>query len=118
MMLLDEAKKAGVHLNTQIEVDSLTAMREIVANGAAYTILTRQAVEIEMQLGRIGVSRIVDPVLTRTLVLATSTQRPLTNASRTVIDLIRKLTRAKAAAAPQPAPAGTASADTPRRAGS
>ncbi|WER49470.1 LysR substrate-binding domain-containing protein [Cupriavidus sp. WKF15] len=95
MMLLDEAKKAGVHLNTQIEVDSLTAMREIVANGAAYTILTRQAVEVEMQLGRIAVSRITDPVLTRTLVLATSTQRPLTYASRTVIDLIRKLTQAK-----------------------
>jgi hypothetical protein len=47
-----------------------------------------------MKLGRIAVSRIVDPVLTRTLVLATSTQRPLTYASRTVIDLIRKLTRA------------------------
>lgn len=95
MMLLDEAKKAGVHLNTQIEVDSLTAMREIVANGAAYTILTRQAVGVDMQLGRIQVSRITDPVLTRTLVLAVSTQRPLTHASRTVIDLIRKLTRPK-----------------------
>lgn len=93
MMLLDEAKKAGVHLNTQIEVDSLTAMREIVANGAAYTILTRQAVSVEMQLGRIQVSRITDPVLTRTLVLAVSTQRPLTHASRTVIGLIRKLTQ-------------------------
>ena len=93
MMLLDEAKKAGVHLNTQIEVDSLTAMREIVANGAAYTILTRQAVSVDMQLGRIQVSRITDPVLSRTLVLAVSTQRPLTHASRTVIGLIRKLTQ-------------------------
>lgn len=97
MMLLDEAKKAGVPLNTQIEVDSLTAMREIVANHAAYTILTRQAVDVDMRLGRIGVSRIVEPVLTRTLVLAISTQRPLTHASRTVIDLIRKLTRAATA---------------------
>ncbi|MBM2771305.1 LysR family transcriptional regulator [Burkholderia anthina] len=93
MMLLDEAKKSGVHLNTQIEVDSLTAMREIVANGAAYTILTRQAVSVDMQLGRIQVSRITDPVLSRTLVLAVSTQRPLTHASRTVIGLIRKLTQ-------------------------
>ncbi|CAN7753075.1 LysR family transcriptional regulator [Paraburkholderia sp. SIMBA_054] len=125
MMLLDEAKKAGVPLNTQIEVDSLTAMREVVANGAAYTILTRQAVEVEMQLGRIGVSRIVDPVLTRTLVLATSTQRPLTHASRTVINLIRKLTQASAPAAQQTATetkaakattAGTAAAGTRRRA--
>lgn len=94
MMLLDAARKAGVSLNTEIEVDSLTAMREIVASGAAYSFLTRQAVEVDMKLGRIAISRIVDPELTRTLVLATSAQRPLTQASRTVIDLIRKLTRA------------------------
>ncbi|WP_050463642.1 LysR family transcriptional regulator [Herbaspirillum autotrophicum] len=93
MMLMDEAKRAGVHLNAQIEVYSLTAMREIVANGAAYTILTRQAVDVDIKLGRVQASRITDPVLTRTLVLVTSTQRPLTHASRTVIDLIRKLTR-------------------------
>lgn len=98
MMLLEASRKAGVRLNTAIEVDSLTAMREIVASGAAYSILTRQAVEIDMQLGRIDVSRIADRGMTRTLVLATSAQRPLTHASRTVIELIRKLTRAMAAA--------------------
>jgi len=98
MMLLDAARKADVRLNTAIEVDSLTAMREIVASGAAYSILTRQAVEVDMKLGRIDVSRITEPGLTRTLVLATSAQRPLTKASRTVIDLIRKLTRDMAAA--------------------
>ncbi len=115
MMLLDEAKKVGVSLNTQIEVDSLTAMREVVANGAAYTILTRQAVEVDLRLGRIGVSRIVDPVLTRTLVLATSTQRPLTHASRTVISLIRKLTQTSAPVEPQTATAKQPPAGTRRR---
>jgi DNA-binding transcriptional LysR family regulator len=117
MMLLDAARKAGVTLNTEIEVDSLTAMREIVASGAAYSILTRQAVEIDMKLGRIDVSRIVEPVLTRTLVLAISAQRPLTQAGRTVIDLIRKLTRAVAAAGVQRATAPAASARSGRRAG-
>lgn len=97
-MLLDAARKAGIQLNTQIEVDSLTAMREIVANGAAYSILTRQAVDFDIQLGRIDVSRITSPALTRTLVLGTSVQRPLTLAGRTVIQLIRKLTRGMAAA--------------------
>ena len=100
MMLLDAAKTAGVQLNIEIEVDSLTAMCEIVASRAAYTILTRQAVEVHMQLGRLDVSRITDPVMTRTLVLATSAQRPLTFASRTVVGLIQKLTRTKSRAAP------------------
>lgn len=109
MMLLDAARKTDVRLNTEIEVDSLTAMREIVASGAAYSILTRQAVETDMRLGRIDVSRITDPVLRRTLVLATSAQRPLTHASRTVIDIIRKLTRDMAAAdVPQKAAEGPA----------
>lgn len=115
LMLMDAARDAQVSLNTQIEVDSLTAMREIVANGAAYTILTRQAVEVELQLGRIGVSRIAEPGMTRTLVLATSVQRPLTHASRTVISLIKALTQAKAPPAREAAPSSSQKAARFRR---
>jgi len=79
-------------LDVAVEVDSLTAMKEIVAGGSGYTILTRQAVLVELQLKRVQITLIVEPTLTRTLVLATSVQRPLTPASRIVAGLIRKLT--------------------------
>jgi LysR family nitrogen assimilation transcriptional regulator len=93
LTLSEAARKLGLKLNVEIEVDSLTAMREIVASGAAYTILTRQAVEVDLALKRVQASRVVEPVLTRTLILATGAQRPLTHAGRTVLDVIRKLTR-------------------------
>ncbi len=91
--LTETARKRGMALNVEIEVDSLTAMREIVAGGAAYTILTRQAVQLDLELKRLQASRIVEPVLTRTLILATTAQRPLTHAGRVVIGLIRALTK-------------------------
>ena len=97
-MLSDMARQHGVSLAVDIEVDSLTAMKEIVAGGAAYTILTQQAVQAELELKRVQVARIVEPVMTRTLMLATSAQRPLTLASRTVVNLLRS----SAAAAPKP----------------
>jgi len=92
MMLAEGARKHGIVLDVAVEVDSLTAMKEIVAGGSGYTILTRQAVLAELQLKRVQTTLIVEPTLTRTLVLATSVQRPLTPASRTVAGLIRKLT--------------------------
>jgi DNA-binding transcriptional LysR family regulator len=101
-MLNEMARQHGVSLAVEIEVDSLTAMKEIVASGAAYTILTLQAVQAELKLKRVQAVRIVDPVLTRTLILATSAQRPLTLASRTVVSLLRSSAAAAAGAAPKP----------------
>ena len=91
LMLAEAARKHGIALDVAVEVDSLTAMKEIVAGGSGYTILTRQAVLAELQLRRVQTTLIVEPTLTRTLVLATSVQRPLTTASRSVAALIRQL---------------------------
>lgn len=89
-MLAETAKKHGIGLNVAIEVDSLTAMKAIVAGGSGYTILTRQAVLPEIELRELQATLIVDPTLSRTLVLAASAQRPLTSAGRVVLALIRE----------------------------
>lgn len=91
MLLADTAKKSGFALTVAVEVDSLTAMKEIVAGGSGYTVLTQQAVLPELALKRVQTALIVEPSLSRTLVLATSVQRPLTSASRVVAGLIRQL---------------------------
>ncbi len=91
LMLAEAARKNGIALAVAVEVDSLTAMKAIVAGGSGYTILTRQAVLAELQLKRLQTALIVEPTLTRTLVLATSVQRPLTPACRTVAGMIRQL---------------------------
>jgi DNA-binding transcriptional LysR family regulator len=101
LMLTQAARQAGIELDMAIEVDSLTAMKEIVATGGGYTVLTRQAVAAELELGRLAIARIVEPVLTRTLVLATTTHHPLTSASRAVADLIRRQAHPQPAALPE-----------------
>jgi LysR family nitrogen assimilation transcriptional regulator len=100
MMLADIAKKRGIALNIEIEVDSLTAMKEIVACGAGYTILTRQAVLAELESQRLCSTLIIEPTLSRTLVLVMSGQRPLTSAGRIVIGLIRQRLAGEAGTAP------------------
>jgi LysR family transcriptional regulator, nitrogen assimilation regulatory protein len=96
--LEEAAKKAGIELQVELEVDSLTAMKEIVAEGAGYTILSRQAVTIELQMGRVQVSELIEPSITRTLVLAISAHRPLTSAGRVIANLLRELARARPSA--------------------
>ncbi|MFS2139350.1 LysR family transcriptional regulator [Duganella sp. Dugasp56] len=91
MMLAELAKKQGVALNIALEVNSLTAMKEIVASGLGYTILTQQAVLAEIRLQRLQTCLIVEPNLSRTLFLATSAQRPFTSAGRAIVGLIRDI---------------------------
>ena len=93
LMLAETSKKSETPINVAVEVDSLTAMKEIVAGGSGYTILTRQAVHFEVAQKRLQVSLIVNPTLSRTLVLSTSVHRPMTLASRAVGSLIRDIGR-------------------------
>lgn len=96
MMLTEAAKRHGISLNVALEVNSLTAMREIVASGLGYTILTQQAVQSEVKLQRVQTALIVEPKLSRTLFLATSAQRPFTSAGRAIVGLIREIVGAAA----------------------
>jgi DNA-binding transcriptional LysR family regulator len=90
--LLDEtARKEAIKLSVAIEVDSLILSKDVVAGGGAYTILPMQAVFDEVQSGRLQAAPLVRPGLSRHLVLATTTQRPLTRASREIVRLIRQL---------------------------
>lgn len=91
-MMLDEAARGqGISLSIAIEIDSLVIMKDVVADGGLYTVLPMQAVYQEIQSGRLQATRVVEPSLSRIVVLGTSTQRPLTMATREVVRLIREL---------------------------
>jgi LysR family nitrogen assimilation transcriptional regulator len=66
-------------------------IKDLVADGAAYTILPLQAVFDEVRAGRLAAAPLSEPTLERTLVLATGTQRPATRAMREVERLTRQL---------------------------
>ena len=91
LMLNEAARTQGFELSVAIEVDSLVVIKDVVADGGIYTILPLHAVVDEVRAGRLRAAPLQEPALNRALVLATSTQRPLSRASREIVRLIRQL---------------------------
>jgi LysR family nitrogen assimilation transcriptional regulator len=91
-LLIDErAGDTGVVLNVDFEIDALPAIKELVEDGVGATILPFASVYREVRRGRLVAREIQRPALTRTLVLTTSSQRPLTLAARIVVDELKSV---------------------------
>ncbi|MDJ0951984.1 MAG: LysR substrate-binding domain-containing protein, partial [Alphaproteobacteria bacterium] len=89
-LLVDEvAGKHGLALRVDFEINALSAIKDLVEDGAGATILPYAAVYREATQGRMTAKRIAGGPFTRTLVLATSTQRPLSLAARAVVERIK-----------------------------
>ncbi|MGE0798011.1 MAG: LysR substrate-binding domain-containing protein [Lautropia sp.] len=65
----------GVRINLIAEVDSLTVQKDLVATGAAFTILPRGSIHADLVAGRLQAARIVEPTVGRTVTLAASLLR-------------------------------------------
>ncbi|KNY13248.1 nitrogen assimilation regulatory protein [Shinella sp. SUS2] len=66
----DVVAQHGCALNVRFEVDSLSTIISMVTEGKAYSILTPSAIQQEASLGQLRIVRIVDPIITRSVVLA------------------------------------------------
>ena len=82
---------AGVTPTIRLEVDANEALLDLVSEGHGYTILPYAAVHREIAAGRCAASPITSPTITRTVLLATSSARTLSPASREVTRMIRRL---------------------------
>lgn len=91
----------GEQLDVVVEVDSLTHLKRLAFEIGVHTILPAAACRDEIAEGRLMARRIVDPPLRRPITLATSTNRPLSVAGKTVHALVRDMLRG----APAPSPA-------------
>jgi LysR family nitrogen assimilation transcriptional regulator len=85
--------KAGIRLNPDIEIDAMPSTLNLVEKGLGYTILSYSSVHHLVKAGRIKTWSIIEPQLTRKLVLATSSQRPATVATRALTDMVRAQVR-------------------------
>ncbi|MCO5063932.1 MAG: LysR substrate-binding domain-containing protein [Rhizobiaceae bacterium] len=85
----------GVTANIECEIDSLSTTLQLVELGVGYTVLPYASVIKKVNAGQLVAMRIEDVCLSRRLVLATSTQRPITFTTRflakTVTQLVRDL---------------------------
>ena len=80
----------GVEPNVQVEIDAMPSTLSLVESGIGYTILSYSSAHHLIEAGRIRKWSIVEPVMTRSLVVATSTQRPVTKAARALVGFVRK----------------------------
>lgn len=89
-ILVDEAcVRAQVNLTVAMELETLPTIRGLVASGTIRTILPVTAVQAELESGELVVHKIVDPVISRELILAHAPQRANAPATRVVVQLIR-----------------------------
>jgi LysR family nitrogen assimilation transcriptional regulator len=90
-VLVDEALSTlGLEPNVEMEVDAMHAMLQLVESGLGYAVLSYACVAPQIAQGRMRIWRIVQPGITRSLVIATSTQRPSTKAVRMLRTILRR----------------------------
>ncbi|MCW5619588.1 MAG: LysR family transcriptional regulator [Burkholderiales bacterium] len=86
----DFLARAGLSPNVQVEIDAMASTLSLVENGIGYTVLSYSCVHPLIEAARIRKWSIVEPTMTRTLVVATSTQRPVTKAARALVGFVRR----------------------------
>ena len=85
------AREQRIALTLAMEVDTLSAMKDVAQRGNAFTILPYSAVDEECRLGKLVALRIDGPAIKRTIALGFSKQRPLSRAARACGQWLREL---------------------------
>ena len=79
-LLTRHALAAGLTLNTVIDVDSYSSIKELVHSGFGYSILPENAIYRDAVAGRLRSWKIDEPAIMRSVHLAHSVDRPMTHA--------------------------------------
>jgi LysR family nitrogen assimilation transcriptional regulator len=83
--------KSGVALNIALEADSFPIQLSMARSGEAYAVHGGVVVARDVKAGIVTAARIVNPAIKRTMVIATTTQRPLSVAGREAAKLLRRV---------------------------
>ena len=87
--MVDEAcAKARVELRLLCEIDSLLAIKEVVASGCGYTISGFDSVASDVAAGRLQAAPIKDPQIARLLVMRLGSKQSITTSTLAVADFI------------------------------
>lgn len=82
LLIARRAQDVGITLQVRIEADGLATRKELVERRLGYTILPMPAIEEEVAAGKLTAAGIVNPTVSRRLVLAQLAERPTTTAVR------------------------------------
>lgn len=90
--LIEEvAHEHGIEINPLLEIDSVTATKELVTNGVGHAILPLGAVKREVDDGRIVARRFTNPTLSREMYLVYSAKRPASNATAAIREIMQQV---------------------------
>ena len=84
-----EARRSGQALQVAVEADDLQILKELAMRGIGATILPLAAVHEEVKVGRLAAAPIIDPHLSRKLVVAEPLGRQASNAVRRFGEVLR-----------------------------
>lgn len=90
-MIETEFGRQNVTLNIALEIDSITAVTDLVAKGLGHAILSRYAIQDHAMRDKLHAARITTPHIASHMAIATSTQRPLTRLAIQTIQLIKSI---------------------------
>ena len=85
------ARKRGIAIDVLMEVDTLTAMKDVAMSGHAFTLLPVTAIREELLAGTLAAVRVVKPGMRRTIALSLVRHRPLSQGARLVATMVRHL---------------------------
>lgn len=92
-LLNRHAEAASAPLNTVIDVDSYGNIKALVEEGLGYSVLPENAIAAEVAQQRLRRWTIAEPRVVRSIHLAHSASRPMTNAVSVVLALARETLR-------------------------
>lgn len=84
------AMRNGLQLNVRVEADGLVPIVQLVAAGIGYTVLPTPSIQQELDAGLLTSTLIIDPVVERSLVVATAMKRSNRSGVEALITIIKK----------------------------
>src|SRR5512133_2997713 len=93
MHVESELANIGCRLNIALEIDGVSAILDLVADGAGCAVFSRNAVASSIRPSAFSVRTITEPVLRTKVSLATSSLRPATLTQQTTMALLHRITQ-------------------------
>lgn len=92
-LINDYARKSRLSLNVVGEVDAVPQMKDFVAARLGHTILTLASVQAELADGSLSARRVIEPVISRRVLLCRSSEAPPTRATVAVAGILVQTAR-------------------------
>lgn len=90
LLVEEEARRRGLELQVDLEINALGLIKQVVAHGSLCTIAAWPAVYQEVLRGELAVRRLTEPEFRHTYHVAIASRRQPTPAMRCVADAIRR----------------------------